>query len=644
LAQEGEPVWDKVVKMILNHYSVEDILSAELTEWSRGWNYSHLMQQRLPASWVLKLRELPCLPDTQGVLRKPSELLRRTPQTEIMQGIEPFLDLSLDKEEFHRKLDALGVRTRPLQPEIFFNWLRALAEAPNPPIPELENLYAHVDRLFDHASTEETEQMKKAFQIERLIFSDSSTWETASSVFLMANEEDVPGAPLIRESLRGLSLWRKVGVADRPSIELAIKWLKELEAYRKLSSEDLKRARAILPRAPVKIWNKCQHWLNLSGEWMPCKELNYSLSMQSLIAWEHLYEPIKKQTADFRSLPATIVVEPPFSEIPTLASTIEERLSIDEASLVGKKEPIPWLNAFGKLMYRITISDKAKNERIRELALSLSKIKQQQVRELNTTPYIGSQPVGTSRQTDVAWIKDQLYIMDIHPAKLAKRIPEEIAKLIEDTEIKAALSYCYKRTDGEIQEYLEENFDLLPPDKVESEPPVPDDRMEEPETDLDREEPVEISFEPTTNMVTEEMEGEDETQVRVRTSVVPKPSLIERFALAKGFHKQDGRFCKEDGSWIGRNESGEIFPWIYYSVSGEKLCFYLPIEQCLEEEPIELAHEAWTILQKYPETHSLILVDRQGKPVERSGKELTKMVSTGQITIHPATYRIRLEG
>lgn len=655
LSREGVPVWDIIVQMALQYYSLDDFRSAQLRGSSRT-SYQWMYASETAASWVIKLRELPCLPDTNGVLRKPSELLRRTPTTEVMMGIEPFLQNSLDREAFHDKLDALGVRTRPMQPEIFLVRLRSLAKTKKPPLKDLEKLYQTIDRLLSYASEPDIEIFRKAFHDEKLIFSSSDSWEKSDSIYIFPNEQAIPGAKLIREALRYLSLWSKVGVSDQPSIDLAIQWLMKLETNKKLSPEDLRRVKAILPREPAKIWNECQCWINLSGEWVSCERLKYGMSMQSLLSREHFFESVKKQTADFQSLPENVLSKLPFSDIPSLSSRIAERVEIERTSFVGNAEPIPWLNTFGKLLYRIRLADQTKSERINKLGLVLSKIKCQQVREIKTTPCIESEPIGASRPTDIACLPEGIYITTgISSPKLAKRLPEEIGKLLENSETTAALIYCYERTDRQVQAYLEENFDLRPPEELDRPVTQIDSREETqdrertfPETGNEPAEDGEITI--GTNEVG--MGGSASIPRRQRRTrgdetgkdpLPSKPSLIERFALSQGFTKQGDSFCKEDGSSITRTKRGDAFPWVHYSASRKRLCGYLPLEKCLEKGAIELDHEAWRLLNKHPSAYSLILLSEQDQPIERTGKELKKLADEEQLALFPATYRLRLQ-
>ena len=84
----------------------------------------------------------------------------------------------------------------------------------------------------------------------------------------------MPGIAVVRSSVSDLTLWRKIELAERPTADLAIRWLKELPSGQALSQEDAEQVRALLGRYPVRIWEECAHWLNLAGEWAPTEDLH----------------------------------------------------------------------------------------------------------------------------------------------------------------------------------------------------------------------------------------------------------------------------------------------------------------------------------------------------------------------------------
>ena len=85
--------------------------------------------------------------------------------------------------------------------------------------------------------------------------------------------------------------------------------------------------------------------------------------------------------------------------------------------------------------------------------------------------------------------------------------------------------------------------------------------------------------------------GSQVGQGQQRPPVSPKPAragIIERFAESQGYQKgSDQRFTHEDGSWIARS-TGTRFPWERRRADGDIVRYYLPREQCLEREPLQI--------------------------------------------------------
>ena len=304
---------------------VERMLSQPETYWSKAKGYRILQiattgslraitGDPLLSAWLLKLRDLPCLPDPRGFYHKPADLLRRTPETESLIDVEPFVHRRVDTEATRPLLKMLGVRDVPTGPDGLLDRLRALAKADKPPLHEVEKWYRRLDQMVETCSTTDFDNIKQAFFDEKLILTKDAGWITASGVFLSSDEEDVPGAAVILDSVRDLMLWRKIGIAERPTADLAIQWLKELTSGRALVQDDARRVRALLTRHSARIWNECGHWLNLAGEWAPTATLGYALTMQTLVPWKHLHEWVKQKTADFQRLPIETTRHGPFAK------------------------------------------------------------------------------------------------------------------------------------------------------------------------------------------------------------------------------------------------------------------------------------------------------------------------------------------
>src|SRR5262249_54978438 len=119
-----------------------------------------------------------------------------------------------------------------------------------------------------------------------------------------------------------------------------------------------------------------------------------------------------------------------------------------------------------------------------------------------------------------------------------------------------------------------------------------------------------------------------------------KPSIIERLARIQGFQKDgEDRFFHTDGSWIAK-VTGQQFPWEKRSASGDLIRYYWPKDHCLEREPLQLEAEIWWLIDKYPDKYALILSNLQDEPIEVPGERLLSMRDKGNLTLHPATYRL----
>jgi hypothetical protein len=118
---------------------------------------------------------------------------------------------------------------------------------------------------------------------------------------------------------------------------------------------------------------------------------------------------------------------------------------------------------------------------------------------------------------------------------------------------------------------------------------------------------------------------------------------MERFALVKGY-AIDGtdRFYHLDGSWIAR-VPGNAFPWERRSKAGDLLQYYWPKDHCIRREPLELEADVWALCQDFPDSYTLILTEVDNSPVEISGRRLRQMSEKGELTMHPATYRLVYE-
>lgn len=662
LTANDDRLWTRLVNQILaqsnDYWSCAK--SARIFHEATTGNRKPITDSALLPSWVLHLRDVPCLLDTRGFPHKPGDLLRRTPETESLMGVESFVQGLHDRETTRTLLDLLGVRSTPTGPDRLLDCLRALAKSKAPPVRDVERWYRRLDQMVDTCSTTDSQKIQHVFRAEKLVLTLDGTWVATPAVFLSSNEEDVPDAAIVRPSVSDLTLWRKIGVAERPSAELAIEWLKTLPSGQALAHADAHRVRALLERYPKQIWEECSHWLNLTGEWMPVDVLSYAFTRQPRIHWKHLHPCVKQKTADL-CLPAEVTSNPPFSHLPSLAQHIKERLPQDFL-FPGQPEIKGWLTALGDELRRVEFGrgEEEDTKRVRALAEILARTGWLVAPGLKITPYIDNTPAGTARNADVLWCDDRLYVDQLPKAKLARRVPEEIGKAFDRADIKAALHYSFERSPADVREYLEENFKLVSranlPEKTcvsGDEHSVEDPGFSSPEPDVQTRDPAE-----TTNETSDESTDDGATIVRQdealpgkpdlneptpRPRPAPKPakpSIIERFAKAQGFRKDsEERFSREDGNWIGRS-NGARFLWEQRTATGTIVRYYWARDHCLEREPLQIEADIWGLVAQNPGIYALILSNIEGEPVEMTGARLRAMRDNGEITLYPASYRL----
>ncbi len=667
LIEDDDNFWGHLVGRIINQTEIywSKAKSMQVFQCATTGSTRVITHDPLLPTWVIKLRDLPCLPDTRGFYHRPADLLRRTLETESLIDIEPFIHGRLDTESTRPLLKLLGVRDKPTGPERLLDCLRALAKSNDPPVHEVEKWYRRLDLMTDTCSTDEFSIIKKTLFEENVILLESLGWAKASDVFISSNEEDVPGAAVIRISVSNLSLWRKIGIAERPNTDLAIQWLKLLPSGKILPQEEVRRVRALLPRHAPRIWNECGHWLNLVGEWALTSTLSFSLTMQTLIPWGHLHEWVKQKTADFQRLPIELIESYPFCDLPALASHIEERLC-RSAQRQNNPEHKIWLNQLGIELCQIELDDVLETERVRVLAAELADTGWQVTQDLEIVPYINGTPAGTTRSVEVVWLNKILYVGQLPQAKLARLVPDKLGKIFNRPEIIAALNYCYERTPEQIIEYIEGNFKLAPrtiavtsvdeAEQIVGEhnninilKPSNNNNLEDQTTaaltnqvDVALAEQSESKDEPTkVNEETVELDGIDFRPDWVQPHPkATKSRIIERFAQSIGFQKDgDDRFFCADGRWIGKT-IGDCFPWEMRTTTGEIVRYYWPKEHCLERETLQIEADVWSMMMNSPSLYAFILLNQEGNPIEVQGENVRTMLDEGKIKLYPATYRL----
>ena len=653
LAGDNEGFWAALLRRILQQPTSfwSGATSARAIHLASNGHERAVTTETLTPEWIIRFRELPCFRDTWGQFRQPAEIFRRTPETEPFLGVEPFVEPELDTEATRPLLNLLGIRDKPTGPERLLERLQALTYSQPPLVPEIQKWCRSLDQLFDRCSTEEIQSIRQAFAGNKLILTEQEDWAATEEVFLNTDADGIPGTVLIHPSVRELSLWRKVGVSERPTADQAIEWLKGFPSGQRVVARDARRARSLMSGYAARIWRECEHWLNLQDEWVPVDELAYCVTAESRSVWSHLFPEVKAKTADFLPLLPGTCQDQPFSAFPTLKSVIEERIHGQSGLPIPQQKP--WIAALGDGLNRIILDDPEQTERIRALAQRLALTRWQVAAGLKSVPYINGTPAGTPWNIDVHWGDDLLYVENSSTAKMARVVPQEIARTFNRTEITDAIKLCYERSPDFIDEYLESNFTLGPCREQEEHCDSEDQRDS---VDKEDEESLEIEELPENHVDDGSQPGYDSDEPDKNEEGEPspprpprppgptRPSLIERFAISCGFSMNgNGKFHHWDGRTLERT-TGNTFPWQLKSGLGETLKYYWDREHCIERGPLQIDAEVWQLCQQHPALYSLVLNDTNNAPVEIKGSQLVEMTQQETLILYPAAYRLEYRG
>ena len=208
---------------------------------------------------------------------------------------------------------------------------------------------------------------------------------------------------------------------------------------------------------------------------------------------------------------------------------------------------------------------------------------------LELIPYIGGVPAGTPRKAEALWQDRVLYVEDRPIAKVAKAVCQELGRAFSGRQtIADAIKFCFERSPEVVNEYMEENFKLVPRSSdVKATEPADGAESTANKTEA---EPQELP--PAWTSVTQsavgtgmgtalgefvagdvisetEHTGEDEATPNDGATMPPrprhapapaKPSIMERFALGHGFQKDGSdRFFHDDGSWISKSSGSPLW-------------------------------------------------------------------------------------
>ena len=651
-------LWPAVVKGLLLDPLAEweDSLSVTVRQISTQGTTSALSCGTVLPAWLIQLRSVACLTDTHGNLRTPPELLLRTPDTESLLGIEPFveaeLDDSSDKKDLLRKL---GVRDSATSWEKVVERLRGLTKIKDTMrvLADVLRLYEALDRIAMRCSAEDLNELRAVFAAEALVLSNTLEWFSSGELSLHADPED--DSPVVHSAAHGLALWLRVGVPERPALEKSLEWLKTLAAGTRLEGVSHRRATVALTRGGRRVWDELGHWLSLDQTWEAVTTLKYRVSMRNLTRWEKLTAPTKRAAADLRMLHGEVAEEAPFTVTRPLAEAIAMQVT-NVQTISGRARRMEWVQPLADGLCRVKLRDEAVTAKVREVARRLLNTTWQTVSRLEVTPYIDGTPAGEPLMPKVLWSDTKLYLVDLATVRLMRELKEELTRPFGESGIMEAVADCIDRDAEFVREYLAANFELdaqaeLPPggEKPEGEEEKPDGGEgksegevggDAGETEPEEDEDETGESEDGDELPPEEEEGEDTPPKPDKPPKLREPSFMDRYAKARGFrwHEAERCYTHASGAWIAKGDAP--FNW-QQGINGSDVTKRLFVAEASLATGVEIPYELWRLMEINPDSIALVLCGDSGEPNEWSASEVQALKAAGQIHLHQSRFILK---
>jgi len=651
--------WGKVLRTLLNAPSAG--WSGKIkTESKQHWGRSSglIACGEILPEWVELLRSKSCLPDTRGFLRQPAELLLRTPDTEALRDIEPFVDAFLDTPGNRPLLERLGVRTNPSSPTRVLERLEALTHASQPLrlVVEINRLYEALDRVVSRCSPADLNSMEEAFSKRALILSEAGEWVSSGEISIFSDDDEL--APAIHHSFHRLAMWPRLGVAEKPAFERSVGWLQSLASGGRIDAAVSTRLRLMLQREPSRVWFECKHWLSLDQAWEPIARLSNRQTMLNLGRWEGLVPAVKRATADFRMLPEAIYQQPPFGVLRDLMEIVEFRVTDIRAEATADSKP--WLAGLGGGLCRVRFNDEERMQRVRSAGQRLAETVWRRFSLLEVTPYVDAAPAGVPCFPRVLWRDETLYVTSgVSLAKLHRDLADELSRPFGDRSVADAITACIERSADYVAEYLADQFVLDEPVKQE---PLGGKQAVAGESSTGN---IEADVSPAVLAETEntstgqdigvsaavngpsgsglgsstELEAATPAESAAKLAAPPKPALVELYAKQRGFiwDSAKSRYTHSDLGWIEKAQSP--FNWQEHNADGTVATRIWFTEQRLKNG-VEVATELWGLASREPSTTAIVILSEDHTPCFLSGQSLLRLKNERKIEILPSSFRI----
>ena len=408
----------------------------------------------VPARWVERLRDLPCLPDESFTPQLPATLLRRTPENDFLRDIERFVHTSFEGPGFDELLELLGAKSDPAGPDRLLSRLRALTGLSDPPRAALLDLYRALDRLASRLSTERRSELAQVFEREPLIWATDTSWQRAHDVY-QAIPLGMQAALGVWSEAAALALWPRVGVASEPTRELLVDWLRSLPRDQQLRRDEAGRVRKLLGSYVSDSSDVGDCWLSCSGRWRDVSAFMW----RSTVALPdcELFPSILDRLADLAMRGPPGALPAGLCHLPVL----EVRLDVPQAvARWSDEDGAPaWAISMANCLCRFPEGEEGAAEAPR-MGLRLARTRWHTCSVLTVKPMVEGEQAGPVFSPGAVWINDHIYVtgrpVDYHDdlvAELQRAVPSKVAR---------AVAACAGRDADWVREYFEQHWSLLP--------------------------------------------------------------------------------------------------------------------------------------------------------------------------------------
>ena len=633
------------------------LLLAVIRIWSRGLaettkayvkeecskRYWYVKCGELRAAWLHKLAQLPCIPDTFGRPSIPAELCRSTADTRPLHNVERFVHTDFDKPKYEEALDLLGVRREAKSVEPLLDRLRSLSRADHPPITGVIDLYRAVDQVLLRMEPENAQSLKNIFAAESLTYSDDGTWEQLENVF-KDNPDDIPGVRIIHPEARNLAMWDRLQVVERPTLEMAVQWLKSIVKGKPLLRSEKIRAIQIMRSAPSTVWNECGAWIDASGLWAEIRDLKWGATERRIT--HDLFDSTKRCVADFSILGESASEFTSKVGLSRLESALEQRIQ-NYSPASGCTNPT-WIRTLGKTLARLRISENDSDMEETKSNIDIDRIMGdrlansiwQPVLHLTMVPYLEGQPAGAERTCNVTWHDNKILIVG-EPASIHRELVHEISRHFHTSAAREAVKDCIDRDAAWITLYAREHLDL---GDAQYHPEILIDGEEE----SDQSEPDEFGGQAETGShpVSEEDKEEDEEFEKIirlrKKRQEGKKQIFIQFMRNQGFEWSDARRClvHSDGTVIVKAESP--FHWSASQNGTQKSLFW--VGKGSMEEGVEIPSDVWNWPSNNKSETFIFLMDKDNMSFIHSLVRLQEQAKVGEIDLFSSKYIVRATG